>query len=394
MVRRLVLGALAPVLLLVADAGVQARQESAPPLPGLRDRLERFVADREVAGAVALVADADGVVHLDVVGQADREADRPMTADSIFWIASMTKPLTAAAVLMLQDDGELSIDDPVAKYIPEFGSLRTPDGDPARVTIRHLLTHTAGLAEATAEQSRDKRTLAELIPVYTGQPLKFEPGSRWAYSQSGINSAGRVVEVVSGRPFADFLADRLLDPLGMTDTTFYLSEEQLPRLAISYRRTEAGDLEAAPNPILYGKAPTSRDRFPAANGGLYSTAADYARFARMLLRKGELDGRRYLSEEAVGLMSTVQTGDLTTGFTDGNGWGIGCCVVREPQGVTRPLSPGTFGHGGAHGTQAWIDPVAGRAYILMVQRANFPNADNSPVRRAFQEAAVEALVGD
>ena len=194
-------------------------------------------------------------------------------------------------------------------------------------------------------------------------------------------------------PFDQFVERRLFGPLGMKDTTFYLTEEQLPRLATSYRRTDKGELEATEISILYGKAPTSRDRFPAANGGLFSTAPDYARFCQMILNGGELDGRRYLKPESVKLMTTVQTGDLKTGFTPGNGWGLGWCVVREPQGVTAMLSPGTFGHGGAYGTQAWIDPVKKRIYILMIQRADFPNSDASDVRRAFQEAASSALDG-
>ena len=224
-------------------------------------------------------------------------------------------------------------------------------------------------------------------------PSSSSRARSWTYCQSGINTAGRIVEVVSGVPFDRFVERRLFGPLGMKDTTFYLSEEQLPRLATSYRRTDKGQLEATKVGLLYGKAPTSRDRFPAANGGLFSTAPDYARFCRMILNAGELDGRRYLKPESIALMTTVQTGDLKTGFTGGNGWGLGWCVVREPQGVTAMLSPGTFGHGGAYGTQAWIDPVKKRIYVLMIQRADYPNSDASNVRRAFQEAASSALDG-
>ena len=314
-----------------------------------------------------------------------------MRPDTIFWIASMTKPITATAVLMLQDEGKLSVDDPVEKYLPEFKGLKTADGKPARVTIRHLLTHTSGMGEISPDEARGIKNLAGLIPLYVAKPVQFEPGTKWAYCQSGINTAARIVEVVSGVPFDEFVERRLFGPLGMKDTTFYLTEEQLPRLATSYRRTDKGELEAAEVRILYGKTPTSRDRFPAANGGLFSTAPDYARFCQMILNGGELDGRRYLKPESVKLMTAVQTGDLKTGFTAGNGWGLGWCVVREPQGVTAMLSPGTFGHGGAYGTQAWIDPVKKRIYILMVQRANFPNSDASEVRRAFQEAAASAL---
>ena len=197
--------------------------------------------------------------------------------------------------------------------------------------------------------------------------------------------------MVTGEPLEKLLKRRLFDPLGMKDTTFYLTEKQLPRLAKSYRRTDKGELEATDIGFLNGKSPTSLDRFPAPNGGLFSTASDYARFCQMVLRGGELDGKRYLKPETVKLMTTIQTAGLKTGFTAGNGWGLGWCVVREPQGVTAMLSPGTFGHGGAYGTQAWIDPGTKRIYILMVQRANFPNSDASEVRRGFQEAASGAF---
>jgi CubicO group peptidase (beta-lactamase class C family) len=225
--------------------------------------------------------------------------------------------------------------------------------------------------------------------VYVGKPVKFEPGSKWTYCQSGINTAARIVEVASGVPFDRFVEQRLFAPLGMKDTTFYLTEEQLPRLAVSYRK-DKGELTPTNVSILYGKAPTSRDRYPAANGGLFSTAADYARFCRMILNGGELDGKSYVKPESVELMTTVQTGDLKTGFTPGNGWGLGWCVTREPQGVTAMLSPGTFGHGGAYGTQAWIDPMKKRAYVLLIQRADYPNSDGSEIRRVFQEAATGA----
>jgi CubicO group peptidase (beta-lactamase class C family) len=195
---------------------------------------------------------------------------------------------------------------------------------------------------------------------------------------------------VSGLSFPEFLEKRLFQPLGMKDTAFYLSPVQQQRLAKSYSRTEDGKLEEATNFILRGKNPTDRDRFPAANGGLFSTAADYARFARMILNEGTLDGKQYVKPASVALMTSRQTGDLKTGFTTGNGWGLGWCVVREPQGVTAMLSPGTFGHGGAYGTQGWIDPVKRRVYILMTQRSNFPNADESALRRDFQQAAADA----
>jgi CubicO group peptidase (beta-lactamase class C family) len=372
-----------------ANAAEPARAAEAQSSGSVREAMEKFVADKQIAGSVTVVAGPDGVLYLDAVGKADIDGDKPMKPDSIFWIASMTKPITGTAVMMLQDEGKLKVDDPVAQYLPEFAHLNMADGTVAPVTIRHLLTHTSGLGEISGQQARGLKTLAETIPLYVAKPVAFKPGSKWVYCQSGINTAARIVEVLSGQTFDRFVDERLFKPLGMVDTTFYLTDEQLPRLAKSYRRTNKGELEEAQNIILYGKSATSRDRFPAANGGLFSTANDYARFCRMILRGGELDGKRYLKPETVAQMTSVQSGDVKTGFTEGNGWGLGWCVVRKPQGVTAMLSPGSHGHGGAYGTQAWIDPVKKRAYILMVQRANFPNSDASDVRKAFQERAAE-----
>jgi CubicO group peptidase (beta-lactamase class C family) len=310
----------------------------------------------------------------------------------------MTKPVTAAAILMLQDEGKLAVSDPVSKYIPDFAALKTPSGKPANLTITQILTHTSGLGEATGPAAQGARTLADLVPIWLAAPMQYEPGERWRYTQSGINAAGRIVEVVSGMSFDQFLQKRLFDPLGMKDTTFYPTEAQRARLATAYAKNkETGVLEPVPPRADFGR----RERPPLGNGGLYSTAPDYARFARMLLNRGTLDGTRYLSDKAMTFLATPQTGDLPTGFfqndTYGNrganyGWGLGTCVLRTPHdGVAGMLSAGTFGHGGAWGTQAWIDPVKGAAYVLMVQRSNFPNSDASDVRRAFQEAAVGAL---
>ncbi len=386
-----VIGRTALVTAVIVMIGMLVLAGAAEPkrIDGVSGAVRAFVESKEIAGAVTLVADGEGVLHLDAVGMADVAGEKPMKADAIFWIASMTKPITGAAVMMLQDEGKLSVDDPAAKYVPELAALKTRDGEKATVTIRHLLTHTSGMGEISAAEARRATTLAEIMPLYAERPVGFEPGSKWQYCQSGINTAARIVEIVSGMSFVEFLDKRLFGPLGMTDTTFYLSQEQLPRLAKSYKRN--GDaLEEAEIFILYGKSPTTRDRFPAANGGLFSTAADYGRFCRMVLGGGEFDGRRYLSSESVKLMTGAVTGDLKTGFTEGNGWGLGWCVVRKPQGVTEALSPGSHGHGGAYGTQAWIDAEKKRVYVLMVQRANFPNADASDVRRAFQAAAKES----
>ena len=313
-----------------SPGGLDKAEEGTPPaVAAIGDRLRKDIAAKEIAGAVTLVATPDRIVHLDATGKASLDPDEPMRTDAIFWIASMSKPILATLLLMLQDEGLLSVDDPVEKYLPEFKGLKTADGKPARVTIRHLLTHTSGLGEITADQARACKTLAEVIPLYVAKPVKFTPGSKWVYCQSGINTGGRIAEVVTGEPLDKLLQRRLFDPLGMKDTTFYLTEKQLPRLAKSYRRTDKGELEVTDIGFLNGKSPTSRDRFPAPNGGLFSTASDYARFCQMILRGGELDGKRYLKPETVKLMTTIQTGGLKTGFTDGQR--LGTWLVRRPR---------------------------------------------------------------
>jgi CubicO group peptidase (beta-lactamase class C family) len=287
----------------------------------------------------------------------------------------MTKPVTAAAILMLQDEGKLSVDDPVSKYLPELADLKTADGKAFSLTLRQLLTHTSGLAEA---EKNSAKTLAELIPLYAKQPLKFTPGSKWVYCQSGINSLGRIVEVVSGLPFQTFLQTRLFDPLGMKDTTFFPSAEQRARLAKPYKLVEGKLVEQG-----FGSFdPENHDRYPAPNGGLFSTATDYSRFLQMLLSQGTLDGRTYLKPETVKLMATNQTGDFKTGWSPGHGWGLGVAVLREPQGVTATLSPGTFGHVGAYGTHGWVDPSKKIVHVLMIQRTG-GGFDDTAARRAF-----------
>jgi len=370
----------------------------APKLPGIGAAMQQMIAKNEIAGAVTVVVARDKTLHFETTGFADVAAKKPMTPDTLFWIASMTKPVTGTAILMLQDEGKLNAADPVAKYLPEFAGLKTPSGKPANLTITQILTHTSGLGEASGPAAQKARTLADLVPLWLAAPMQYEPGEKWRYTQSGINAAARVVEVVSGMTFDTFLQKRLFDPLGMKHTTFYLTSEQRSRLATAYAKNkESGLLEAVPPRPEFGP----RDRPPQGNGGLYSTAPDYARFCQMLLNGGTLEGRQYLSAAAMKFLTTPQTGELPTGFFQNDtfghhganyGWGIATCILREPhEGVAAILSPGTFGHGGAWGTQAWIDPVKGVAYVLMVQRSNFPNSDASDVRREFQQAAASAL---
>jgi CubicO group peptidase (beta-lactamase class C family) len=347
-------------------------------------RMQEAVAQQQISGAVTLVGYRGRVIHHEAVGQADVEKQVPMRTDTMFGIASMTKPITATAVMILLDEGKLSLDDPASKYIPAFKDAALRDGRPKQeITIRHLLTHTSGLGGS----QQNTGSLQETAEALAQRTLDFEPGTRWQYGPS-LSVCGRIVEVVAGKPFDEFLAERIFRPLGMVDTTFHPTAAQQPRIARLYQPgPDKKSLVAATHWIT----DLTPDRTPNPSGGLFSTAADLARFYLMILHRDELDGRRIVSEAAVQQMTTLQTGVLTTGFTSGNGWGLGWCVVREPQGVTAMLSPGSFGHGGAFGTQGWLDPQRQMMFVLLIQRTGFGNSDDSDLRRTFQDLAVKAV---
>ena len=324
------------VLIAIGSAGsIEAQTDSGNEL--LQAAIRPFVDSAEISGAVVLVADQTDVIGKSWLGLADREANLPMKEYAIFWIASMSKPITGACMMMLVDEQKVQLQDPITKYLPEMQNLKLDDGTPVVITIRHLLSHTSGMAELGPGETYTAKNLAEASGRYAKVKMNFAPGSKWQYSQTSINTAARIIEVVSGQSFDQFVEQRLCKPLGMKDTTFYLSEDQYRRLAKSYQRTDEGKLEEAKIRLLSGKLPTDRDRMPAANGGLFSTAADYSRFCQMLLNKGQGNGQKLLSPEAVKVLQTVVPGDLVTGFTPGNGLGIGWLVVRGPRGVTEHL---------------------------------------------------------
>jgi CubicO group peptidase (beta-lactamase class C family) len=359
--------------------GMQAEE-----LARIEGRFKQFIADGQLSGAVTLVAKDGKLVHRQAHGLADIEAKRPMRTDTLFSIASMTKPFTATAVMILVEEGKLSLDEPVARHIPAFKDVALESGKPqSAITLRHLLTHTSGLAgnhevAASLEQS---------VAAMARRPLAFEPGSQWRYA-AGLSVCGRVVEVASGQTFDEFLKERIFEPLKLADTTFRPSAEQQARMARLYRPgKEPGTLEPLDNWLI----DLAGERGPNPSGGLVSTARDLARFYQMILNQGELEGVRILSRRAVAEMTRLQTGERETGFASGSGWGLGWCVVREPQGVTRMLSPGSFGHGGVFGTQAWLDPQRELICILLIQRHEFGNSDASALREALQEHAVKAI---
>jgi CubicO group peptidase (beta-lactamase class C family) len=392
-----------PSLLFASLLGVSAKQ------PALEVRrpsviapvMQRFVDDHTIAGAVTLIASGDKVLSLEATGSADLKTKKEMKTDSMFWIASMTKPMTAMAVMMLVEEGKLKIEDPVEKYLPEFkGQMLTKEKDkekgillvkPARpVTVKDLLTHSSGLiSKSPLQQSQlDTLTLKESVITYAMSPLQFDPGSKWSYCNPGISTLGRIIEVVSGKPYADFMQERLFTPLGMKDTTFWPTEEQEMRIAKSYKmNADKSGLDETPISFL-SQPLTNRKRMPLPAGGLFSCAPDLVRIYQMALNGGTLNGKRFLKEETLKQMTSNQLGDMKVSFTEGMNMGLGFHFVKTPMGVTESLSAGSFGHGGAYGTQSWIDPQRKLIMVLLIQRTDLGNSDGSALRAAFQKAAV------
>jgi CubicO group peptidase (beta-lactamase class C family) len=377
---------------------------SDPKFVGIPQAMQQFVKDGTLSGSVTLLAREGKVLSFEAIGLADIATKKAMEYDTVFWIASMTKPITAIGVMLLQEEGKLSLDDPIEKYLREFkGQLmikvksaeHTVLVKPARpVTIKDLLTHTSGLVSHSLldGEAIDVLSLKEAVITYALSPLQFEPGSQWSYCNPGINTLGRLIEVVSGEEYADFMEKRIFRPLGMRNTTFWPDKKQLSRLATSYKASpDSRGLE--PVGIRYLTKPYSnKKRAPLAAGGLFSTAEDLLKLYQMILDGGVIGKKRLLRPETIQLMTTNHTGEIKAGFSEGMGMGLGFQVVRQPAGVTAMLSPGTFGHGGAHGTQGWIDPTTKTIYILLIQRTGLkPTGDASPMRRAFQEAATSAM---
>ena len=365
----------------------------------VRETMQKFIDDGEISGSVTLVARDGEVVSFEALGASNLETGDRMEKDDLFWIASMTKPFAGVALMMLAEEGKLDINDEVEKHLPEFKGLWMVDKKsnaemtlkrPSRkITLLDVATHTAGIAGV--KEPRAHTTLAELVSMISQKPLEFEPGSRWKYSSAGSNVLGRVVEVLSGQSYQDFLQNRIFDPLEMKDTSFFPPFQKNYRVATPYLKNDKVEtLTASKFHFMKGELwDTQRTVKP--SGGLFSTAEDLRKFYQMMLNGGVYGETRLLSEESVKELTRTQSGDIQTGFTDGMSWGIHFQVVKDPQGVTAMLNPGTFGHGGAFATQSWADPTNQTIYILMIQRRGFRNGDNSPIRLAFQTAAAEAL---
>lgn len=362
-----------------------ATQKATPALAAIDAAMQKFVDEGKISGAVTLVGHKGSIAHLGSVGFSNIESEQEMKPWNLFSIASMTKPVVATAVMILQEEGKLSVDDKVSKYIPAFAEVKLKNGEaPSReITIRDAITHTSGLAGDQIFSG----SLAEAVDELSRRPLAFEPGSKWQYSP-GLNVAGRIIEIVSEQPLQDFLQARIFNPLNMNKTTFFPDEKHRRLIASIYGPSEdKQSLVAVDNRITN----PSNVKAPNPSGGLFSNSRDMFRFYQMVLGKGQFRKQRVMSKAAVQQMTSPQTGDLETGFTPGNCWGLGWCIVREPQDVTESLSSGTFGHGGAFGTQGWVDPETKTIYVLMIQRTKMGNSDGSDIRKTFQRVANEAI---
>jgi CubicO group peptidase (beta-lactamase class C family) len=389
----------------------------------VHDAVQRHIDAGSLSGAVTLVARHGKIAHLEAHGLLDVESKKPMPKDGVFRLASMSKPITAVAVMMMVEEGKVRLNDPVSRFIPEFKSMKVAvakpnargggaapagPGGPGRggpppdvdlvsstreITIRDLLTHgsgllSGGLGNAAAGQAAVRGpndTLATYIPKLGAVALDFQPGTLWRYSGlAGFDILSRVVEIASGKSFDQFLRERLFDPLGMKDTGFALTPTIQPRLVTLYRRGQNG-LERVPD-----QSGLSSSTYFSGAGGLVSTAEDYAQFGTMLVNGGELNGKRYLSPRTIELMTVNHTGDMAGGqmgmSPKGIGFGLGVQVIEDPVAADRRVSKDAWGWAGAYGTNVHIEPAADMVQIILMQTST------PALQRDFENAVAQAIV--
>lgn len=417
--RALGYGALAFSLALSGSAFAQTTASpesvgiSSERLARVENVMNKYMENHYISGSITAIARHGEIVHFASQGYMDIENEIPMRDDAIFRMASMSKPVTGVAILMMLEEGKLRLEDPVSKFIPEFkdtkvAMLTDPDAPRSRdpeiyttpadreITVRDLLTHTSGLgssgiATMTTARMAPRDTSLDLetyIPTLGAVPLDFQPGSKWQYSLlAGIETLGRIVEVTSGLTFDQFLQERIFAPLNMNDTSFVVPEDKRPRLVTLYGRTDDGQLEREE------QTPSWLDSTSlfSGGGGLYSTAHDYMRFAQMLLNKGELDGARILGNRTVELMASSHIGDLygpSAGRAEGLGFGLTVEVVLDPVLANTRRGKGSFSWGGAFGTYFWVDPYNDLVGLMMIQT---PNGD---LRGDFINAVIQTIVED
>ena len=368
----------------------------------IHEAMERHIEAGNITGAVTLVARKGRIAHFEAHGLMDLESETPMRKDAAFRLMSMTKPVTAVAVLIMLEEGKIRLGDPVSKFLPEFAEMQvvadapgeasgSDAADPATVpaereiTVRDLLTHTSGIVR-NAERTPDD-SLATYVPKLAEIPLEFQPGAEWEYSGlAGPDVLARIVEIVSGQPYDAFVHGRLFEPLGMHDTMYFPSDELRPRLVTLYRITPQG-FEKDPDPDRI-----SSKVYFSGGAGLVSTAHDYVQFAQMLANGGELNGKRFLSPRTVELMSSDHVdglfdGELPPLFPErGFGFGLQVAIMEDNIGAGWRMPNGSFGWLGAYGTQVWINPREELVTLVMIQNMN------PEVQRDFENAVVQALL--
>lgn len=377
--------------------------------------LQGYVDRKEVPGAVGLIARRGTIVYHQSFGYRDVENKAPMTNDVIFRIASMTKPITSVAAMMLWEEGHFQLRDPIARYLPEFSDQRiaTPvkAGEYSRgpytevtsrqpITIRHLLSHTAGLANPYRGPTRTlysevrsgrkpEATVGDYVAELARLPLNFEPGSRWEYGPA-TDVIGRLVEVLSGMTLDAFFRERIFSPLGMEDTHFYLPASKIPRFASLYAPDGDGKIQLQESPDSNSRWVREPHLFFSGGGGLVSTTTDYFRFQQMMLNGGELDGVRILAPRTVRLMTANHTGDMAIWLRGpGYGFGLGYSVSIDQGPSAMPSAEGTYAWGGAFCTWFWVDPEDEIVGILMTQVRPYTHLN---IRPDFQTLAYQALV--
>ena len=389
-------------------AGTTAKPEdvglSSERLQRITQMIERRIAAGDLAGAVTVVARRGKVAHLAAQGVMDLETKQPMTPDTMFRIASMTKPIIGVSIMMLVEENKLRLNDPVARHIPEFANMKVAVARPATggsegpgfytvpaqrpITIKDLLTHVSGLGSGPMGNSdiekvarKDGETLAQYIPRLGGTALEFQPGSRWTYSPgAGFETLGRIIEIASGMPLDRFVQARIFDPLGMRDITFWPTDAQRPRVATVYGRSPTGLIkQTMPNDTM------SRNVYFRGSGGLYSSAEGYVPFGLMLANGGELNGKRLLSRKSVEMLSAAHVADTLPGRPAGEGYGLSVRVVTNHAVRGTLLSDGTYGWSGAQGTHFFVDPKEQLVGIYMVQT---PSND---IRDAFEDLVAQSI---
>ena len=389
-------------------AGTTAKPEdvglSSERLQRITQMIERRIAAGDLTGAVTVVARRGKVAHIAAQGVMDLETKQPMTPDTMFRIASMTKPIIGVSIMMLVEENKLRLNDPVARHIPEFANMKVAVARPATggsegpgfytvpaqrpITIKDLLTHVSGLGSGPMGNSdiekvarKDGETLAQYIPRLGGTALEFQPASRWTYSPgAGFETLGRIIEIASGVPLDRFVQARIFDPLGMRDITFWPTDAQRPRVATVYGRSPTGLIkQTMPNDTM------SRNVYFRGSGGLYSSAEGYVPFGLMLANGGELNGKRLLSRKSVEMLSAAHVADTLPGRPAGEGYGLSVRVVTNHAVRGTLLSDGTYGWSGAQGTHFFVDPKEQLVGIYMVQT---PSND---IRDAFEDLVAQSI---